>query len=196
MIGGKCVPNVLTSLRIVLTVAWMYVIRLVEVNSQHRTSINLAVILFVVICLTDLFDGKAARKMKAVSKFGSVFDVVADFSFISSSNILLGIYNLVPKWFILVVIFKFAEFLITSRIIKKYGDCKSSLFVFDYLGRVAAVNFFLIPGVFMLVYKGLDKSYGYILIYLTLLLVMISSCSRVYKCCKVLYKIKTMERLI
>ena len=192
----KWLPNILTSLRIVLTVVWIYLIRLVEVNEAHKTLINAAVILFIIICLTDLIDGKVARKMKASSRFGSFFDVIADLIFISSSNIVLSLYGSLPRWFILVILFKFSEFLITSKLIKKYGDLKSSFFVFDHIGRVAAVNFFLIPGAFMLGYEGLDLRYGYILLYITLMLVIISAFSRIWRCYKVRNKMRTREKFV
>lgn len=86
----KHVPNALTLLRLVLApvIAWFAWVGgdirgFGEILPQsyynlQDTSYALAVILFVVAALTDLFDGMIARAFNAHSKFGRLIDPIAD----------------------------------------------------------------------------------------------------------------------
>jgi CDP-diacylglycerol--glycerol-3-phosphate 3-phosphatidyltransferase len=179
---AKCLPNSLTSLRILLTFLYCPMLYNLHLNNDETIYFTLMVAGFIMICLTDLLDGKIARKMKAESRFGGIFDVVADFVFIVSSHIVLIVNRMIPIWFIAVILGKFIEFLITSYIIKKYSKIHSSVFIFDYLGRIAAVNFFVLPGLILLVYKGLNMLWINIFIYITVALAIISSSSRLFNC--------------
>ncbi len=86
----KHVPNALTLLRLVLApvIAWFAWVGgdirgFGEILPQsyynlQDTSYALAVILFIVAALTDLFDGMIARAFNAHSKFGRLIDPIAD----------------------------------------------------------------------------------------------------------------------
>lgn len=65
------VPNILTSLRVLITFIIIYVI-LVKFN------FTAVVVLFIIGMLTDFFDGQIARKFKLKTEFGSKFDMIAD----------------------------------------------------------------------------------------------------------------------
>ena len=67
------VPNMLTSIRILLAIA---VVTLIALGS--KTQISTAGILLIVAAVTDFFDGNLARRLKQTSLFGSLFDIVAD----------------------------------------------------------------------------------------------------------------------
>lgn len=177
----KQIPNILTSLRIVLTLIYLVLVYDLYSYNNNRLYFISTVIVFILICATDFMDGKIARKMKVTSRLGGFLDVTADFIFIISSNTVLAINNVIPLWFIVVILAKFIEFLVTSHIIKRHRNIYNSVFIFDYFGRIAAVNFFLIPGVALFSYRGLN-----ILIYITLILVLISSLARCINCYKVL----------
>lgn len=86
----KHLPNALTLLRLVLApvIAWLAWVGgdirgFGEILPQsyydlQDTSYALAVILFIVAALTDLFDGMIARAFNAHSKFGRLIDPIAD----------------------------------------------------------------------------------------------------------------------
>ena len=186
----KYVPNILTSMRLVLT--FIYLILLHALNGNNKLYFTAALIIFILICLTDFLDGKIARATKAASPFGALLDVAADFVYIFSSLIMLSVNNMIPMWFIALVLGKFIEFLVTSYFIKKYESKSNSLFIFDYFGRIAAMNFFLIPGISLFVYADLDIMYINILLYITLILVVISSLVRCANC----YKVIKLKRLV
>lgn len=187
----KWIPNMLTSLRMVLTFIYLLLLYDLHLYRNNRLYFTLTIIVFVLICVTDFMDGKIARKIKAVSLLGSFLDVAADFIFIVSSLIVLIIHNVISVWCIVMVLAKFTEFLVTSYIIRNYYNISNKFFIFDYFGRIAAVNFFLIPGMSLFVYIGLNVIYINIFIYITLILVLISSLARCINCYKVL-KLKAL----
>ena len=67
----KHIPNMLSFLRIILIIP---IVILYNSDGGHLA----AVILLAVSCLTDLIDGKIARKFNAVSKLGKGLDGFAD----------------------------------------------------------------------------------------------------------------------
>lgn len=132
------IPNLLTLIRIILTcIANIYIY-------TNFSKILIPFILTFIILATDFVDGKIARSYGWTSKFGAVFDVAADLFYIISSYIVLWELNVLPIWFLFVIIFKFSEFAITSFFMKKYGQ-KEGVFVFDLIGRYTAVLFYIVP---------------------------------------------------
>ena len=180
----KFIPNVLTLVRLGLTLTYLHL--LYALNRGHKVYFTAALIVFILICITDFIDGKIARALNASSPFGAFLDVAADFVFIISSLVMLSVRSMIPMWFIAVVLGKFTEFIVTSYFIKKYQKNCTSLFIFDYLGRIAAVNFFLIPGISLFIYIDLSIMYINILMYITLILAAMSSTARLVNCYKVI----------
>ncbi|HIH25534.1 CDP-alcohol phosphatidyltransferase family protein [Candidatus Woesearchaeota archaeon] len=77
------IPNLFTSLRILLLPFLVYYINL------HNTFMSL--IFIIIITSTDFFDGFFARRFNQVTSFGAKFDTVADASFMVVS--LLSLVN-------------------------------------------------------------------------------------------------------
>jgi phosphatidylglycerophosphate synthase len=67
------VPNVITSIRIFLTVIIVILLAL-----GSKTQILSAGILLIFAALTDYLDGKLARSLNQESRFGSLYDMIAD----------------------------------------------------------------------------------------------------------------------
>lgn len=110
----------------------------------HPDSYFTCMILFALIAASDYLDGKLARKYGIQTRMGARLDVAADFFFIISSCLSLCFRNLLPVWMIFVMILKFSEFLITSAIYRKAPKSMTA-FLFDPVGRIAAVLFYLLP---------------------------------------------------
>lgn len=100
--------------------------------------------LFVLIAATDFFDGRLARKYRLQSDVGAVLDVMSDFFFIASACVVLCFQGLLPVWMLAVILFKFFEFCISSIVLKNKKK-SAVVFLFDPLGRGAAVFFYLLP---------------------------------------------------
>lgn len=102
-------------------------------------------ILFAMVCATDYFDGRLARKWMASTKFGAIFDVIADLFFIVTTYSALIVRNIIPAWVLAVVLLKFSEFCVTSFVAKQTGKGQSSVFFFDILGRIVVLFFYALP---------------------------------------------------
>jgi CDP-diacylglycerol--glycerol-3-phosphate 3-phosphatidyltransferase len=138
----------------------------------------------LLIFATDFIDGKVARNCGWTSNTGAILDVVADLFYIVVSYILIYNLNIVPLWFLFVIIFKFIEFIITSFFLNKYSY-RESIFVFDFVGRFVVIIFYVIP---ILSYISFHVSKGVywfvinILIFIVAGMSLISSMYRIWNC--------------
>lgn len=76
----RFVPNALTLLRVALTVIFLVMLLMAGrmEDDKPATFLTIAFVLFVVAALTDIIDGKVARKYNVTSKFGRLVDPLAD----------------------------------------------------------------------------------------------------------------------
>jgi len=80
----KHIPNLLTGLRLVLSLAMFAALVVVASGSQSVSSdtitwlIRFSLIAFVVAAVTDFFDGWLARRWQVVSVVGAILDPIAD----------------------------------------------------------------------------------------------------------------------
>ncbi|MHB8065604.1 MAG: CDP-alcohol phosphatidyltransferase family protein [Ruminiclostridium sp.] len=133
------VVNVLTSLRVLFSLLFTYYI-----ITYSSNTVPIAII-FIMVCATDYFDGRLARKWMVSTKFGAIFDVIADLFFIIIAYLALIIQNVMPAWILVVVLLKFLEFCVTSSIARKTGKTQNSVFLFDMLGRVVILLLYALP---------------------------------------------------
>ncbi len=93
-------PNRLTVIRIILTPVFLFLFMADFIPFNNI----FALIVFVVAALTDLADGKIARKRNIVTNFGKIADPIADK--ILSSAMLLGLMllDMCSIWVILIVL--------------------------------------------------------------------------------------------
>jgi CDP-diacylglycerol--glycerol-3-phosphate 3-phosphatidyltransferase len=134
----------ITLFRVILSVAFAYYIL------QPHGRMLVFTVLFMLICATDLLDGFLARKLSACSRKGALFDIAADFIFILFSVIALTAVCTFPAWMAVVIVLKFIEFCYTSVQFNKISGTESMALLFDPLGKAAAIVFFLLPYLFIL----------------------------------------------
>ncbi len=101
-------PNKLTLLRIIL-VPFFVAFLLLE-NIPHHYLISL--IIFSVASITDMLDGKIARKYNMVTDFGKFADPLADKILVISAFACFIQLNIINAVFIILVLFR--EFTVTS----------------------------------------------------------------------------------
>lgn len=79
---------------------------------ENRTFRMIAVVLFIIASLTDLLDGKIARKYNMVTNFGKFMDPLADKLLVCSALICLIELGQLPAWMVIVIISR--EFIISG----------------------------------------------------------------------------------
>lgn len=103
-------PNKLTVLRVILIP--FFVIALMAFNGSVALLRYLAVAIFIVASLTDLLDGKIARKYNLVTNFGKFMDPLADKLLVCSALICLTALGQMPAWMVIVIVSR--EFIISG----------------------------------------------------------------------------------
>lgn len=180
-------PNAITFSRIILTIIFIVLLNqeLKQVAKDH-TLIYLGLI-FLILTFTDFIDGKLARYLRVSSKFGSYFDVAADFIYILTSTIMVVKFRMLPSWFLIVIIIKLLEFFTTSKIIVKARTREKPVFIFDNLGRITAILFYGLPFAIVVINKYLNSISGFvtsIMVYTITIIAIISLIQRVSLCVK------------
>ena len=100
-------PNKLTLLRIVLVPVFVVVLYL---NFPYNNLVALAV--FILASLTDLLDGKIARKYHLVTDFGKFMDPIADKLLVTAALLVFVDWHMMPAWVAIVVIAR--EFIVSA----------------------------------------------------------------------------------
>jgi len=101
----KHLPNWLTFLRLILIPVFVAV--LIE---PSRNSLNIAAVIFVFAALTDYLDGYIARRYKAISDFGKLFDPLADKILVMAALVMLvglrddNCVSFVPAWMVTLIL--------------------------------------------------------------------------------------------
>ena len=92
-------PNKLTILRVLLIPFFVFFLLVPVVPYSNY----IAVAIFIVASLTDLADGKIARKYNLVTNFGKIMDPLADKILVYSAFCLM-IPELVPGWMLIIIL--------------------------------------------------------------------------------------------
>ena len=103
-------PNKLTVMRVILIP--FFGAALLYDNGSSQTMRIVANVIFIVASLTDLFDGKIARKYNLVTNFGKFMDPLADKLLVCSALICLIQLGQLPAWVVIIIISR--EFIISG----------------------------------------------------------------------------------
>ncbi|MBQ9333268.1 MAG: CDP-diacylglycerol--glycerol-3-phosphate 3-phosphatidyltransferase [Lachnospiraceae bacterium] len=101
-------PNKLTMLRVIM-IPFFVVFMLVDITPYDKW---IALAIFVAASLTDLADGKIARKYNLITNFGKFMDPLADKLLVCSAMIALIELGRIPAWIVIVIIAR--EFIISG----------------------------------------------------------------------------------
>lgn len=108
-------PNKLTIFRVILIVPFVIILLGGEAGwfgDESTITDILALAIFVIASLTDLADGKIARKYNLVTNFGKFMDPLADKLLVCSALIALVEMGRIPAWVVIVIISR--EFIISG----------------------------------------------------------------------------------
>ena len=95
-------PNKLTILRVILIPFFCIFSLFHRFFDGYGNYIALAI--FIIASLTDMADGKIARKYNLVTNFGKFMDPLADKLLVCSAMICLVDLKLIPVWVVLIII--------------------------------------------------------------------------------------------
>ena len=101
-------PNKLTMFRVIL-IPFFVLFMLVDITTADKW---IALAIFIVASLTDLLDGKIARKYNLVTNFGKFMDPLADKLLVCSALICLVEMAELPAWMVIIIIAR--EFIISG----------------------------------------------------------------------------------
>ena len=124
----KKLINLITFSRVILGLLFFYFV-LFDFNKYYL------IIIFILTGVSDILDGRLSRKYNLSTKEGGKFDVICDFIFIILSTSALVLADLIPPWFLIVIILKLIEFFKTSNESLRY----------DEFGHIVALMFYAFP---------------------------------------------------
>jgi len=112
------VPNGLTALRMLLVPVFAWVLLSHPHNDSWRW---MAALIFVIASITDIVDGKVARKYGLVTRFGKLWDPIADKTLTGMALVGLSIIGELPWWITIVILVREWGITLLRFLILKYG---------------------------------------------------------------------------
>lgn len=101
-------PNKLTMFRVIL-IPFFVVFLLVDITPVDKW---IALAVFIIASLTDMLDGKIARKYNLVTNFGKFMDPLADKLLVCSALICFVELHELPAWIVIIIMAR--EFIISG----------------------------------------------------------------------------------
>jgi CDP-diacylglycerol--glycerol-3-phosphate 3-phosphatidyltransferase len=102
-------PNKLTIFRVILIPFFVFFLLS---NAAGDMSKWIALAIFIIASLTDMLDGKIARKYNLITDFGKFMDPLADKMLVCSAMIALVGLQKIPSWIVIIIISR--EFIISG----------------------------------------------------------------------------------
>ena len=101
-------PNKLTTARVIMIPFFLVFL----MTNFFEGSNYVALAIFIIASLTDMLDGKIARKYNLVTNFGKFMDPLADKLLVCSAMIAFIELGLMPAWIVIIIIAR--EFIISG----------------------------------------------------------------------------------
>lgn len=164
-------------------IPFFVVFMLTDLGGQYSNYI--ALVIFCVASLTDMLDGKIARKYNLVTNFGKFMDPLADKLLVGAAMICLIPMGKIPAWIVIVIISR--EFIISG--FRLVASDNGIVIAASYWGKFKTVS-----QMFMIIFLILDlpgsvaSTIEMVLIYLALILTVVSLVDYIAKNKEVLTK--------
>ena len=160
-------PHKLTVLR-VLMIPFFVVFMLTDLGGASGKWIALAI--FIIASLTDLLDGKIARKYNLVTNFGKFMDPLADKLLVSAAMICLIENGKLAAWIVIIIISR--EFIISG--FRLVASDNGIVIAASYWGKFKTTFQMLMIVVLIMDLGGIFDTIGTVLIWVSLALTIIS----------------------
>lgn len=112
------VPNALTALRLLLVPVFAWMLLSHPHDNAWRWG---AAAVFVFASITDIVDGRVARKYGLVTRFGKLWDPIADKALTGMALVGLSIIGELPWWITIVILVREWGITLLRFLILKYG---------------------------------------------------------------------------
>ena len=136
----------------------------------------IAFVLFVAASLTDMLDGKIARKYNLVTNFGKIMDPLADKLLVCSALIAFVDMDLMPTWIVMIIIAR--EFIISG--FRLVASDNGIVIAAGIWGKLKTVCQMVMIIVLIADLGGVFEIIGTVLIWLSLALTIISLVDYLY----------------
>ena len=167
-------PNKLTILRVLLIPFFVFFMLVPVVPCSNY----IAVAIFIIASLTDLADGKIARKYNLVTNFGKFMDPLADKLLVCSAMICLVATGQLAAWMVIIIISR--EFIISG--FRLVAADNGVVIAASYWGKFKTTFQMLMIIVLILNSPGrFFEILGVILTWVALILTIISLCDYLIK---------------
>ena len=160
-------PNKLTTFRVILIPFFVFFML-----APNMTGINhyIAAAIFIVASLTDLLDGKIARKYNLVTTYGKFMDPLADKLLVCSAMICLIKTGQLAAWIVVIIIAR--EFIISG--FRLIASDNGVVIAASYWGKFKTVSQMFMIIVLIADLGGVFDIVGTVLIWLSLILTVVS----------------------
>ena len=168
-------PNKLTMFRVILIPFFVFFLLVPYFPDSGK---YIAAFIFIIASLTDLFDGKIARKYNLVTNFGKFMAPLADKLLVCSALICLTAMELLEAWIVIVIISR--EFIISG--FRLIAAEQKIVIAASYWGKFKTTFQMLMIIVLILdIHQAAFQALGIILTYVSLALTVISLADYIYK---------------
>lgn len=167
-------PNKLTVLRIIMVPFFVF---FMLTNAGGAANKWIALVLFCAASLTDLLDGKIARKYNLVTNFGKFMDPLADKLLVCSAMICLVEMEKLAAWIVIVIISR--EFIISG--FRLIASDNGIVIAASYWGKFKTVFQMAMIIVLIMDIGGVFDLIGAVLVWIALALTIISLLDYVWK---------------
>ncbi|MCI7181847.1 MAG: CDP-diacylglycerol--glycerol-3-phosphate 3-phosphatidyltransferase [Schaedlerella sp.] len=174
-------PNKLTVLRMIMVPFFVFFM-LTDVGGAAGKWIALA--LFCIASLTDMLDGKIARKYHLVTNFGKFMDPLADKLLVCSAMICLVDLDKLASWIVIIIIAR--EFIISG--FRLVASDNGIVIAASYWGKFKTVFQMAMVIVLIADLGGIFNVIGTVLTWIALILTVVSLVDYVVKNRQVLTK--------
>ena len=124
-------PNKLTVLRIIMILPFLLVLYLDVPYADY-----IALVIFILASLTDMLDGKIARKHNLITDFGKFADPLADKMLVTAAMLWFVEVGQMPGWALLVVIIR--EFAVSG--LRMVASDKGRVIAAGWSGKVKTAS--------------------------------------------------------
>lgn len=166
-------PNKLTILRVILIPFFVAFL----MDAFHIPGTKwIAMAIFIIASLTDMLDGKIARKYNLVTNFGKFMDPLADKLLVCSALIAFVDMDMIPTWIVMIIIAR--EFIISG--FRLVASDNGIVIAAGIWGKLKTVCQMIMIIVLIADFGGIFDMIGTVLIWLSLILTVISLVDYLY----------------